>query len=138
MPTLHRATAGILALSLCILAGCASDGTKLRKAAYGSFGAYVVAEETAASVVTNPATTRNVVIEIQNATRTAAPVAEALYRDLVRFAQAQDEIKAIYDAGGEPGEVRLTALAQYMAALQDSYNQSAESIAALVALVKGR
>ena len=134
----HRAIWGILGALLVILAaGCASDGAKLRKSAYGAFGAYVAAEEAAAVVVKDKAVPARVVIEIQKAVQVAAPVAEALYHDLTRFAQAQDEIAAIYDAGGEPGEARLTALAQYFTALQDSYSQSADAIAALVALVKG-
>ena len=135
----HRAIWGILGALLVILAaGCASDGAKLRKSAYGAFGAYVAAEETAAVVVQEKTVPAQVVIEIQNAVRVAAPVAEAMYHDLVRFSQAQDEVKAIYDADGDPGEARLTALAQYFTALQDSYSQSTDAIAALTALVKGQ
>ena len=132
----HHAIWGILGVLLVILAGCASDGTKLRKSAYGSFGAYVVAEETAATVVQDKTVPAKTVLAIQNATRIAAPVAEAMYHDLVRFAQLQDEIKAITDAGGTASEQRLTALAAAMAALQQTYAQSGDAIAALVALVK--
>lgn len=136
--TAKNAATVIIGAFLLILAGCASDGTKLRKAAYGSFAAYVTAEESARRVVKDKAVPAQVVLEIQNAVRVGAPLAEALYHDLTRFAQAQDEVKAIYDAGGEPGEARLTALAQYFTALQDSYAQSADAIMALVALVKGK
>ena len=126
----------IAVLALCVLVGCASDGTKLRKAAYTSFGTYVLAEEAAADVVEDKQVPAEVVVKIQNTVRVAAPVAEAMYKDLVRFAQMQDELKGIQDAGGEPSEQKLAALTSAYNALRDSYAQSGDAIAALVELVK--
>lgn len=120
----------VLALSVA-LAGCGN----LRKNAYLAWGSYVTAEETAADIATNKAIKQSIVKDIQDAEKIAAPVAEAMYKDLDRFARLQDEVKAIKAAGGTVDEKRASELEAAGRALSDSYGLSGDAIKGLVELV---
>ena len=124
----------LIGVALCLLAlvGCAGD---IRTRAYNSFAGYVLAEDAAVAVVTNKSVPASVVIEIQRVEKVTAPVAEALYKDMTRYANLQDELKAIKAVGGTPSEVQTKELAARLQALKDAYGLSIDAIAELTKVV---
>ena len=132
-----------IALALvCTLALVGCKTNDIRANAYKAFAGYVVAEETAAAIVTDKTVPAAVVVKIQAAVKVTAPVAEAMYKDLVRYAALQDELKAIKDVGGTASVIKMEQFNAALAALKDSYALSGDAIAKLIEVVanakKGR
>ena len=131
-PDMLRNVALVVALAV-LVAGCATD--KLRANGYKAFGSYVLAEETAAAVVTNKSTPAPVVVKIQGIVKISAPAAEALYRDLTVYAALQDEIEGINAAGGEASAVLQVKLSLALKALEDTYAITLPKITELILAV---
>jgi hypothetical protein len=134
----HRMRVGALVLALAVVAGglegCASD--KVRVNAYKMLGSYAVAVETAADVAENPLTSNEVVHGIKEAKDIASPVVKLLYQNARAYADLQDQIQGIRDAGGEPDIALLNQVNAALIALQKSMADTAPLIAQLLAAVR--
>lgn len=132
----QRQVAALLALVLCasLAQGCASD--KVRVNAYKMLGSYTVAIETAADVAENPLTSNEVVQGIKEAKDIASPVVKALYQNARAYADVQDQIQGIRDAGGEPSIVLLNQAQATLIALQKSMADTAPLIAQIMAAIR--
>lgn len=131
-----RRAAAVMALALVAGAvqGCASDS--LRRNSYKMLGSYTVALETAADVAENPATPTEVVDGIKQAKDAASPAVRLLHANMRNYADLQDQIQGIRDAGGEPEAIVLAQLEAALLALQSSMAETAPLIAQILTAVR--
>ena len=129
----HKGVAALLVLAVAAQ-GCATDD--LRRNSYKVLGSYAVAVETAADVAEMPATPTEVVDGIKAAKDVASPAVRALHANLQRYADLQDQIQGIEDAGGEPSIVMLNEVQAAMLAVQQAMAQTAPLVAQLLTAVR--
>lgn len=131
--TKYAALLALVALAV-VAEGCASDN--VRRNAYKMLGSYAVAVETAADVAENPLTSNETVHAIKQAKDIASPLVKALFENAQNYADLQDQIQGIRDAGGEPSLVLLSQAQASLVALQHSMAETAPLIAQLLAAIR--
>ena len=129
---MHAAVALVLVAGA--IQGCASN--EIRQNSYKLLGSYAVAIETGADLAESPATPTPVVDVIKSTKDIASPTVKALHDNLRRYADLQDQIQGIKDAGGEPDIAILQQLEAALQALQKSYIETQPLVMAVVRAVE--
>jgi hypothetical protein len=114
--------------------GCASN--EIRQNSYKLLGSYAIMVETGADLAENPATLTAVVDAIKHAKDVASPAVKALHDNLRAYADLQDQIKGIKDAGGTPDVALLQQMEAALTALRQSYIDTAPLISEIIKAVE--